>query len=153
MSLELFIYLRQTVRDRICKLFSQSVLSLKKKAFWRFNVYKCFASMYLCDFTGVVVHMEVRRGIRSPSSVVIRGCKLPCQWWGPNLGLLQKQQELILVVVVVVWRVLKKSLYRESREKPQRYEHRRKISEQNSNCLWCKIENQQMGPHKIAKFL
>jgi hypothetical protein len=58
--------------------------------------------------------MEVRRGNRSPSSVVIRGCKLPCLCWGPNLGLLQKQQELIVVVVVVVvvvWRVLKKSLY------------------------------------------
>ena len=28
-----------------------------------------------------------------------------------------------------------------------------KIPEQNSNGLCCKIENQQMGPHKIAKLL
>jgi hypothetical protein len=26
-----------------------------------------------------------------------------------------------------------------------------KISEQNSNGLYCKTENRQMGPHKIAK--
>jgi hypothetical protein len=45
-------------------------------------------------------------------------------------------------------------IYRgESREKPQRYEHRRKIPEQNSNVLWCKIENQQMGPRKFAELL
>ena len=28
-----------------------------------------------------------------------------------------------------------------------------KIPEQNSSGLGCKIENQQMGPHKIAKLL
>jgi hypothetical protein len=31
--------------------------------------------------------------------------------------------------------------YRESGEKPQRYGHRGKIAEQNSNGLCCKIEN------------
>ena len=31
--------------------------------------------------------------------------------------------------------------------------HRGKIPEQNSNGLCCKIKNQQMGPHKIAKLL
>jgi hypothetical protein len=28
-----------------------------------------------------------------------------------------------------------------------------KIPEQNTNGLQCKIKNQQMGPHKIAKLL
>jgi hypothetical protein len=41
----------------------------------------------------------------------------------------------------------------ESGEKSRRYEHKGKIPEQNSNGLCCKIENQQMGPHKIAKLL
>jgi hypothetical protein len=41
----------------------------------------------------------------------------------------------------------------ESGEKPPRYGHRGKILEQNSNGLFCKIENWQMGPHKIAKLL
>ena len=40
-----------------------------------------------------------------------------------------------------------------SGEKPQRYGHRGKIPEQNSNGLGCKIKNRQMGPHKIAKLL
>jgi hypothetical protein len=31
--------------------------------------------------------------------------------------------------------------------------HRGKIPEQNTNDLYCKIKNQQMGPHKIAKLL
>jgi hypothetical protein len=30
---------------------------------------------------------------------------------------------------------------------------RKKIPEQNTNCLCFKIKNQQMGPHKIAKLL
>ena len=30
---------------------------------------------------------------------------------------------------------------------------REKIPKQNSNGLCCKIKNQQMGPHKIAKLL
>jgi hypothetical protein len=41
----------------------------------------------------------------------------------------------------------------ESGEKPRRYGHRGKIPEQKSNGLCCKIENRQMGPHKIAKLL
>jgi hypothetical protein len=41
----------------------------------------------------------------------------------------------------------------ESGEKPRRYGHRGKIPEQNTNALCCKIKNQQMGPHKIAKLL
>jgi hypothetical protein len=41
----------------------------------------------------------------------------------------------------------------ESGEKPQRYRYRRKISEQNSNGLCFKMENQQMGPPKIIKLL
>jgi hypothetical protein len=41
----------------------------------------------------------------------------------------------------------------ESREKPQRYGYRGKIPELKSNGLCCKIENGQMGPHKIAKLL
>jgi hypothetical protein len=41
----------------------------------------------------------------------------------------------------------------ESGGKPQRYGHRRKIPEQNSNGLCYKIKNQQMGPHEIAKLL
>jgi hypothetical protein len=40
----------------------------------------------------------------------------------------------------------------ESGEKLQRYDHRGKILEPNSNGLCCKIENQQMGPHKIESF-
>jgi hypothetical protein len=39
----------------------------------------------------------------------------------------------------------------ENEEKPQTYGHRRKLPEQNSNGLCCKIKNRQMGPHKIAK--
>jgi hypothetical protein len=35
----------------------------------------------------------------------------------------------------------------------QRYGHREKISEQNSNGLCFKTKDQQMGPHKIAKLL
>jgi hypothetical protein len=38
-------------------------------------------------------------------------------------------------------------------EEPQRYGHRGKIPEQNTNGLCCKIKNRQMGPHKIAKLL
>jgi hypothetical protein len=41
----------------------------------------------------------------------------------------------------------------ESGGKPQRYGHRGKIPEQNTNGLCYKIENRQMGPHKIAKLL
>jgi hypothetical protein len=37
----------------------------------------------------------------------------------------------------------------ESVEKPRRYGQRRKIPEQKNNNLCCKIENLQMGPHKI----
>jgi hypothetical protein len=40
-----------------------------------------------------------------------------------------------------------------SEEEPQRYGHREKNPEQNTNGLCCKIKNQQMGPHKIAKLL
>jgi hypothetical protein len=39
----------------------------------------------------------------------------------------------------------------ESREETQRYGHRRKIPEQNTNGLYCKIKNQQKKPHEIAK--
>ena len=39
----------------------------------------------------------------------------------------------------------------ESGEDPRRYRHRGKIPEQSTNGLFCKIKNQQMGPHKIAK--
>ena len=41
----------------------------------------------------------------------------------------------------------------ENGEKPRRYGHRGKIPEYNSNGLCCKIENRQMGPHKIANLL
>jgi hypothetical protein len=41
----------------------------------------------------------------------------------------------------------------ESGEKPQRYKHRGKIPEKNSNGFCCKVENHQMGPNKIAKLL
>jgi hypothetical protein len=42
----------------------------------------------------------------------------------------------------------------ESGGKPQRYGHSGKITEQkNSNGLSCNMENQQMGPYKIAKSL
>jgi hypothetical protein len=41
----------------------------------------------------------------------------------------------------------------ESGGKPRRYGHRGKIPEQNSNGFCYKIENRQMGPHKIAKIL
>jgi hypothetical protein len=41
----------------------------------------------------------------------------------------------------------------DSGEKPQRYEDRGKIHEQNSDGLCCKIENGQMGPHEITKLL
>jgi hypothetical protein len=39
----------------------------------------------------------------------------------------------------------------ESGEKPQKYVQRGKIPEKNSNCICCKIENQQMGSHKNEK--
>ena len=38
----------------------------------------------------------------------------------------------------------------ESGEEPRAHGHRGKIAEQNTNGLWCKIKNRQMGPHKIA---
>jgi hypothetical protein len=38
-------------------------------------------------------------------------------------------------------------------KEPGRYGHRGKIPEQNTNGLCCKIKNQQIGPHKIAKVL
>jgi hypothetical protein len=41
----------------------------------------------------------------------------------------------------------------ESGEELQRYGHRGKIPEQNTNGFCCKIKNRQMGPHKIAKLL
>jgi hypothetical protein len=41
----------------------------------------------------------------------------------------------------------------ENGKKPRRYGHRGKIPKQNINGLCCKIKNQQMGPHKIAKLL
>jgi hypothetical protein len=42
---------------------------------------------------------------------------------------------------------------RESGEEPRIFWHRgKKIPEQNTNGLCCKIKNQQMEPHKIAKF-
>jgi hypothetical protein len=41
----------------------------------------------------------------------------------------------------------------EGGEEPQRYVHRGNIPEQNTNDLCCKIKNQQIGPHKVAKFL
>jgi hypothetical protein len=41
----------------------------------------------------------------------------------------------------------------ESWEKPQRYGHRIKIPEQNSNGWSSKIKSLQMRPHKIAKLL
>jgi hypothetical protein len=41
----------------------------------------------------------------------------------------------------------------ESGEEPQRYGQRGKIPEQNSNGLCCKINNRQIRPQKIAKFL
>jgi hypothetical protein len=41
----------------------------------------------------------------------------------------------------------------DSEGKLQRYGHRGKIPEQNSNGLCCKIKNLQMGPYKIAKLL
>ena len=41
----------------------------------------------------------------------------------------------------------------ESREEPQRYGHKGKIPKENNNGLCCKINNQQMGLHKIAKLL
>jgi hypothetical protein len=45
-------------------------------------------------------------------------------------------------------------IYRgESGEEPQRYGHKGKIYEHNSNGLCCKIKNRQMGPHKTAKLL
>ena len=44
------------------------------------------------------------------------------------------------------------AIYRgESGEKSRRYGHRVKIPKENSNGLFCKMKNQQMGPHKIAK--
>jgi hypothetical protein len=36
----------------------------------------------------------------------------------------------------------------ESGEEPLRYRHRGKIPEQNTNVLFCKIKNLQIGPHK-----
>ena len=46
-------------------------------------------------------------------------------------------------------------IYRgESEEEPQRHGHRgKKNPKRNSNGLCCKMKNQQMGPHKIAKLL
>ena len=41
----------------------------------------------------------------------------------------------------------------ESGEKPQRYGHRGKFPEQNSNGFGCKIKYLQMGLHRIAKLL
>ena len=41
----------------------------------------------------------------------------------------------------------------ESREKYQTHGHRGKVPEDNTNGLYSKIKNQQMGPHKIAKVL
>jgi hypothetical protein len=41
----------------------------------------------------------------------------------------------------------------ESREKFLKYGHRGKIPEQNTNGFFYKMENQQMGLHKIAKLL
>jgi hypothetical protein len=41
----------------------------------------------------------------------------------------------------------------DSGEKLRKYGHRGKLPEQNSNALCYKIENLQMGPHKIAKLL
>jgi hypothetical protein len=41
----------------------------------------------------------------------------------------------------------------ENGEEFQIYGHRRKIPEQNTNVLCCKIKYQQMGPHKIARLL
>jgi hypothetical protein len=41
----------------------------------------------------------------------------------------------------------------ESGEEPQRYAYRENIPEQNSNDLCCKMKNQQMVLHKIAKLL
>jgi hypothetical protein len=38
----------------------------------------------------------------------------------------------------------------ESGEKPQRYENRGEIPEQNSNGLCCKIKNRQMALHKVS---
>ena len=49
--------------------------------------------------------------------------------------------------------IFKKELKCLTGEKPQIYVHQGKIPEQNSNGLCHKIENQQMGPYKIAKFL
>jgi hypothetical protein len=46
-----------------------------------------------------------------------------------------------------------KLIEEKSGEEPQTYGHRGKIPEQNTNVLCCKIKNQQMGPHKIAKLL
>ena len=42
---------------------------------------------------------------------------------------------------------------RENQEEPQTHGHRGKFPEQNTNGLWFKINNRQMGPHKIAKLL
>jgi hypothetical protein len=42
---------------------------------------------------------------------------------------------------------------RESREKSQTCGHRGKVPEENTNGLYSKINNRQMGPHKIAKLL
>jgi hypothetical protein len=39
----------------------------------------------------------------------------------------------------------------ESGEELQGYGHRGKIPGQNSNGLWCKIKNQQMGPDTTSK--
>ena len=41
----------------------------------------------------------------------------------------------------------------ESGKEPQRYWHKGKIPEQNTNGLCYKIKNQQIGPHKTDKFL
>ena len=42
---------------------------------------------------------------------------------------------------------------RENGEEPQAHGHRGKFPEQNTNGLYSKINNQQIGPHKITKLL
>jgi hypothetical protein len=40
-----------------------------------------------------------------------------------------------------------------SGEEPQTHGHKRKIPEQNTNGLCCKIKNREIGPHKTVKLL
>jgi hypothetical protein len=42
---------------------------------------------------------------------------------------------------------------RESGEKPWTHEHKENLPKQDTNDLFLKIKNPQMGPHKIAKLL